>query len=170
MTALVLPTLDLYESWAACVADYEPGMTHGSGMWNLPEALQTDTDRDTCEALVALLRRLGREVPGTIVPSDYWWITDGADVIGFLAIRHRLNDWLLNEGGHIGYSVRPSRRREGHASRALGLALARSRELGIDRALVTCDDDNVGSARTIESQGGVLEDVRGVKRRYWIEL
>lgn len=169
MTALTLPTLDLHASWAACVAEYEPKLTHGSGLWNLPEGLQDDTDRDTCEALVALLRRLGRESPGR-VPSDYWWITDGDEVIGFLAIRHRLDDWLLAEGGHIGYSVRPSRRRQGHASRALGLALVRARELGIDRALVTCDDDNVGSARTIESQGGVLEDVRGVKRRYWIAL
>ena len=170
MTALVLPTMDLYETWAECVEEYEPGLTHGSGLWNLPENLQADVERDTCEALIALLRRLGRESPGTMVPSDYWWITDGDEVVGFLAIRHRLNDWLLNEGGHIGYSVRPSRRRQGHASRALGLALKRSRELGIERALVTCDDDNVGSARTIESQGGVLEDVRGVKRRYWIEL
>jgi predicted acetyltransferase len=145
-------------------------MLHGSGMWNLPDGLQADTDRDTCEALVALLRRLGRESGGARVPSDYWWITDGAEVVGFLAIRHRLDDWLLEEGGHIGYSVRPSRRRQGHASRALGLALQRARELGIDRALVTCDEGNVASAKTIEGQGGVLEDVRGVKRRYWIAL
>jgi predicted acetyltransferase len=169
MTLLVLPSLDLYDSWAACVAEYEPGMLHGSGMWNLPDGLQTDTDRDTCEALVALLRRLGRP-SGDRVPSDYWWIAEGDEVVGFLAIRHRLDDWLLEVGGHIGYSVRPSRRRQGHATRALGLALERSRELGIDRALVTCDDDNVASARTIESQGGVLEDVREDKRRYWIAL
>lgn len=170
MTALVLPSLHLYDRWAACVAEYEPTLLHGSGMWNLPEGLQADTDRDTCEALVALLRRLGRESSDARVPSDYWWITDGPDVVGFLAIRHRLNDFLLEEGGHIGYSVRPSRRRQGHASRALGLALVRARELGLDRALVTCDEDNVGSARTIESQGGVLEDVRHGKRRYWITL
>jgi predicted acetyltransferase len=169
MTALVLPSVDLYDSWAACVAEYEPGMLHGSGMWNLPQGLQTDTEHDTCQALVALLRRLGRETDGR-VPSDYWWIAEGEEVVGFLAIRHRLDDWLLAEGGHIGYSIRPSRRRQGHASRALGLALERSRELGIERALVTCDDDNLASARTIESQGGVLEDVRKGKRRYWITL
>ncbi len=104
------------------------------------------------------------------MPSDYWWITHDHEVVGFLAIRHRLNEWLLEEGGHIGYSVRPSRRRQGHASRALGLALLRARDLGLDRVLVTCDEDNVGSARTIESQGGIFEDARKGKRRYWIAL
>jgi predicted acetyltransferase len=84
-------------------------------------------------------------------------------------VRHRLTPWLLDQGGHIGYSVRPSRRREGHASRALALAVRRAAELGLDRVLVTCDDDNEGSRRTIEAAGGVHEDTRGVKRRYWID-
>ena len=104
------------------------------------------------------------------MPCEFYWITDGAeeDVVGFLALRTRLNDWLFNEGGHIGYSVRPSRRREGHASRALGLAVRRAAELGIDSALVTCDEDNIASARTIEHNGGVYEDSRNGKRRYWV--
>ena len=65
--------------------------------------------------------------------------------------------------------MRPSRRGEGHASRALGLALHRSVELGLDRVLVTCDEENRPSARTIERNGGVLEDVRNGTRRYWID-
>ncbi|MFI2707699.1 GNAT family N-acetyltransferase, partial [Nocardioides sp. CER28] len=69
-----------------------------------------------------------------------------------------------------GYSIRPSYRRQGHASRALGLALERAREIGLDRVLITCDEDNLGSARTIESQGGVFESMCGIKRRYWISL
>ena len=91
------------------------------------------------------------------------------EVVGFLALRHSLNAWLLEEGGHIGYSVRPSRRGQGHASRALALAVRRSAELGLDRVLVTCDEDNVASARTIERNGGVYEDTRNGKRRYWID-
>ena len=85
-----------------------------------------------------------------------------------IAIRHVLNDFLLDVGGHIGYDVRPTRRREGHATAMLRAALPWALDLGIDPALVTCDDDNVGSIRVIEACGGVLEDVRGVKRRYWV--
>src|SRR6478735_5179660 len=66
------------------------------------------------------------------------------------------------------YDVRPTRRREGHATAMLQHALPWALGLGIDPALVTCDDDNVGSIRVIEAAGGVLEDVRGVKRRYWV--
>ena len=88
--------------------------------------------------------------------------------VGRLAIRHRLNDFLLDVGGHIGYDVRPSRRREGHAREMLRQALPWAHGLGIDSALVTCDDDNAASLRVIEAAGGVLEDVRGVKRRYWV--
>ncbi|MFY9634598.1 MAG: GNAT family N-acetyltransferase, partial [Cellulosimicrobium cellulans] len=75
----------------------------------------------------------------------------------------------LEQGGHIGYSVRPSARRRGHASAALAAALPMARDLGISRALLTCDEDNFGSRATIEKNGGVYEDTRNGKRRYWID-
>jgi predicted acetyltransferase len=89
-------------------------------------------------------------------------------MVGFLALRHELTPWLLEEGGHIGYSVRPARRGHGHATRALALAVRRAAELGLDRVLLTCDEPNVPSARTIERNGGAYEDTRNGKRRYWI--
>ena len=74
----------------------------------------------------------------------------------------------------MGYGIRPSARRRGLATWALGQVLPEARALGMDRLLVTCHDDNAGSARTIEKNGGVLEDVRatelGLTRRYWISL
>jgi predicted acetyltransferase len=97
------------------------------------------------------------------------WIVDGDVFLGSLAIRHELNDFLLNEGGHIGYSVRPSARRRGHAVKALADALPMARELGIFRALITCDEDNAGSRATIEKNGGIYEDTRNGKRRYWVD-
>ena len=103
------------------------------------------------------------------VPCTYLWIVDGDTFLGSLAIRHELNDFLLNEGGHIGYSVRPSARRRGHAAAALASALPIALELGISRILLTCDEDNAGSRATIEKNGGVYEDSRNGKRRYWIE-
>jgi predicted acetyltransferase len=100
----------------------------------------------------------------------------GEHVVGRVSVRHRLNDSLLHVGGHIGYAVRPAFRGRGYATRMLRLSLEVLRDLGVDRALVTCDEGNGASARTIEKCGGVLEDVRpgGAgrprKRRYWIEL
>ncbi|MHA7291563.1 GNAT family N-acetyltransferase [Arthrobacter sp. MDT3-24] len=81
------------------------------------------------------------------VPCTYLWIVEGDTFLGSLAIRHELNDFLLNEGGHIGYSVGPSARRRGHAAAALADALPMSRRLGIARVLLTCDENNAGSGR-----------------------
>jgi predicted acetyltransferase len=74
----------------------------------------------------------------------------------------------MNVGGHIGYDVRPSARQRGHATAMLAAALPVARGLGIDRVLVTCDDDNIASRKVIEASGGVLEDQRGDKLRYWV--
>nr|WP_319464069.1 GNAT family N-acetyltransferase [Micromonospora sp. RTP1Z1] len=88
---------------------------------------------------------------------------------GFTSALARLSQ---EYGGHIGYGVRPSARRRGVATFALGVALSEAARRGIDPVLVTCDDDNTASARIIERHGGVLEDVRDTElgriRRYWI--
>ncbi len=174
VTALVRPDLRLHRSWAAAMGDHHPEGQHvnGSGLWMLSETEQWDLTESGCRRLVEVLLAAAEEPEDPDkVPCEFFWVTDGEpeEVVGFLALRTRLNDWLFNEGGHIGYSVRPSRRRQGHASRALGLAVRRAAELGIERALVTCDDDNVASARTIETNGGVYEDTRSGKLRYWID-
>ena len=106
--------------------------------------------------------------PSAYVPSTELWMTDGAEFVGRISLRHRLTDALLTWGGHIGYAVRPSARRKGYAGQALGLMLRRCAELGIDPVLVTCDVDNEASRRTIERNGGVYEDTREGKLRYWL--
>ena len=106
--------------------------------------------------------------PAGWVPSTtLWWVID-QEYLGRLTIRHRLTQRLLELGGHIGYDVRPSARRRGHATAMLAAALPRAAKLGIDRVLVTCDEDNTGSRKVIEANGGVFEDERGGKLRYWI--
>ncbi|MGW2831550.1 GNAT family N-acetyltransferase [Streptomyces sp. NPDC001286] len=106
--------------------------------------------------------------------TPHWWIVDGETYLGAIDLRHYLNAFLLEGGGHIGYSIRPSARQRGPATWALGAVLLKAPALGLDRILLTCDDDNAASARTIERNGGILQDVRhtqiGVKRRYWIAL
>jgi predicted acetyltransferase len=106
--------------------------------------------------------------PAGMVPSTTLWWTDGAEYLGRLGIRHRLTPHLEEYGGHIGYDVRPSARRRGHATAMLGAALPWAHKLGIDPVLVTCDTDNVGSRKVIEGNGGVLEDQRGLKLRFWV--
>ncbi len=104
---------------------------------------------------------------GIVTATQLWWV-DGQEYLGRLSIRHSLTPWLLEFGGHIGYSVRPSARRRGHATAMLAAALPVANRLGIDPVLVTCDDTNVASRRVIEAAGGVFEDQRGEKLRYWI--
>ncbi len=121
--------------------------------------------------------RLDDELPDTPrptgwVPCTFLWMSDGPgsdQFLGSIALRHSIDHPFLAEaGGHIGYSVRPSARRRGHATDALRQVVALAGRRGIGRVLVTCDETNVASARTIEAGGGVFEDSRQEKRRYWI--
>jgi predicted acetyltransferase len=102
-------------------------------------------------------------------PVTFLWMVVGDEYVGSLAIRHRLTERLLEEGGHIGYSVRPTARGHGHATRALGRALVLAHGV-VDRprVLVTCLESNLASRAVIERNGGRYEDSRGAVRRYWI--
>ena len=106
--------------------------------------------------------------PAWMVPSTTLWWVDGTDYLGRISIRHRLTPILLDWGGHIGYDVRPSARRRGYATAMLAAARPVAARLGIDPALVTCDPDNTGSRKVIEANGGVLEDQRAGKLRFWV--
>ena len=90
--------------------------------------------------------------------------------VGFLNLRLRLNNYLLNEGGHIGYSIRPSERGKGYAKESLRQGLQVAKEKNIHRALVTCSTENPASREVILANGGQFEDVRNGTERYWIEV
>jgi predicted acetyltransferase len=106
--------------------------------------------------------------PDWVHSSTYWWV-DRSRYLGSVRIRHRLNPRLLEVGGHIGYDIAPAARRQGHGTAMLRAALPIAARLGIDPALITCDTDNVGSINVIEANGGVLEDEREGKLRYWVK-
>jgi predicted acetyltransferase len=93
---------------------------------------------------------------------------EGSAYLGRISLRHRLTKRLLEVGGHIGYDVRPSARRQGHATAMLRAVLPLARAMGIDPALLTCDIDNVGSRRVIEANGGVFENELYGKFRFWV--
>ena len=120
------------------------------------------------------LRELGDEAQdespcpdGRVPQTTLWWVS-GNEYLGRISIRHRLTASLREIGGHIGYDIRPSARQRGHATAMLAAALPVARALGIDRALLTCDEDNLASRKVIEANGGVLEDKSGDKVCYWV--
>lgn len=124
------------------------------------------------------LAHLGTKEPGNgKVPDSVFFLLDEERdrLLGAVNIRHYLNDSLYREGGHIGGGIRPSERRKGCATEMIRLALDECRKLGIERVLITCEKDNVGSAKSIMNNGGILEnelvnEEGKIEQRYWIRI
>ena len=123
--------------------------------------------------------RLGRNLPENYEPGTYLWLVDHDEFVGEVSIRHRLTEPLLRFGGNIGYGVGFSQWNLGYGSIMLAKALVYASEvIGLEKVLLTCNDTNIGSARVIEKNGGVLQDkikdiIKGkerLTRRYWIVL
>ena len=116
--------------------------------------------------------------PGLVPATTFLAVDADGKLIGMIDIRHRLNEGLLRFGGNIGYSVRPCCRRQGYATQMLALALEECRKMQMQKVLVTCNKENIGSAKTIQKNGGVLEnEVAGkengedrITQRYWMTL
>ena len=120
---------------------------------------------------LAMLDRLRRgiEVTDGFVPATFLVAEVAGEIVGRTSVRHELNEWLLREGGQVGYGVLPAHRGRGHATEILRQSLVVARAAGVDRVLVTCDEDNVASRRVIEACGGRLDALPGYRRRrYWI--
>jgi predicted acetyltransferase len=115
------------------------------------------------------------ETDGKIPDTTLFCLDEDRNIfVGAVNIRHYLNEAMLLNGGHIGDGIRPSERRKGYATKMIGLTLEECKKLGIDRVLMVCDKNNIGSAKSIMNNGGILENeivVNGViEQRYWIEL
>jgi predicted acetyltransferase len=114
--------------------------------------------------------------PGRVPQTTFWLVEDNRKILGCSRLRHTLNAFLENFGGHIGYEIRPSVRRRRYGTQILRLTLEKARELGLRRVLITADSSNVGSRRIIEKNGGVLDSeavsqhTGELLRKYWIAL
>ena len=116
-------------------------------------------------------QEIGINLPEGWVPAiQLVAFSEKGQAVGFLNLRLCLNDYLLEEGGHIGYSIRPSERGKGYAKEALRQGLQIAKEKNIHRALVTCSAENPASRAVILANGGQFEDVRNGTERYWIEV
>lgn len=173
MIELVRPTVDLRVSFWRLVDSFDGAPVHGSGL-RPPDltALRAPVVFAEWVDWLGQQEWADTELAEGRVPSSYRWILQDGLVVGTIAIRHALTPSLLAEGGHIGYAVGSAHRRCGVASAALALALDLAARRGVDPALVTCDADNLASARTIDrarrERGGSLEDERDGIRRTWV--
>lgn len=120
-------------------------------------------------------RAKGENLPKGYVPDSTYWLVDNNQFIGRASVRHYLNNNLKKFGGHIGYAIRSSKREKGYGKQILKLTLLKAKKIGIDNALVTCDESNIASQKIIEKNGGKLKDKvkreNGIlTRRYWIKI
>ncbi|HET6296913.1 MAG TPA: GNAT family N-acetyltransferase [Kribbella sp.] len=157
---LIAPTTRLHTPWLEAHAEWGPGL-HEDGF-----GLESTDDVESAQGFASWVARLNAK-------SDHAtcrWIVEDERIQGGIALRHQLNE----RTGHIGYGIRPSARGRGLATWALGQILDQARVLTMDRVLLVCAADNAASAKTIEHNGGTLEETRPTEhspvRRYWIEL
>lgn len=121
-------------------------------------------------------RHAGKDLPEGYVREDFYLCREDGALVGVFSLKFELTDYLLTFGGHVGYAVRPSRRREGIAGRMLARGKEIARDLGFSRLLCVCDEDNAPSEKVILKNGGVREDTRFdpeervTVKRYWIGL
>ena len=179
--AFARPDARFHESWLEALREY-----HGEGRHHeIDEDYFEDPDEFAryCAAVNAGVERPGEpdfyfaRLYGTRMPGEWvdgyvpqtvlWWAA-GDEYLGRLSIRHRLTPHLLYHGGNIGFEVRPSARRRGHATAMLAAALPLAAELGIDPARVDCEVDNAASRLVIERNGGVLDEERDGSFFFWV--
>ena len=157
MPHLTLPTTSVRASYL-----------HGEREVAIEEGLPTSWIEDAAADFASFVdrRRVIREL--WEVPVTELWFVDRSDYIGTVIIRHRLTAALLREGGHVGYHVVPRHRRRGHATQMLAQAKTACHDLGLASLLITCGEDNIGSRRVVEANGGVLERIADGQARYWL--
>jgi predicted acetyltransferase len=178
MPNLVEPSAALAASFRSAMADFiaegrgGPDDDSALGRQLRDFAAQWHTE-EGFERFLAELRAEGDPSvppPANWVHSSTFWWAEGSEFLGTIRIRHELTRALLEHGGHIGYDVAPKARRRGHGTAMLRAVLPIAAGLGIDRVLLTCDVDNVGSRKVIEANGGVLEDERAGMLRFWVPI
>src|SRR5215208_3905126 len=169
MLVLVEPSLTYKDACLDAVREF-----HAAGEYSI-DAEQLGAIFEDLIARLAAAKDPANAPHGEL-PYEDFWLMEGDEWIGKLTLRTTINARYLYAGGHIGYEIRPSRRRQGYGTRLLHMGLELARKRGLQRVLLTCDETNLGSRKVIENNGGQCEnsvEVEGqsvLKMRYWINL
>ena len=160
------PRLTDKETVLEMMAEFEKSQSaHDGGFWDTENFVYEDWLETNMQ------KEIGINLPENLVPSiQFVSFDDVGRALGFLNLRLRLNEGLLNYAGHIGYSIRPSERGKGYAKETLRQGLQVAKEKNIKKALVTCSVNNPASRAVILANGGIIEDARNGVERYWIEV
>ncbi|WP_207797265.1 GNAT family N-acetyltransferase [Arthrobacter glacialis] len=173
MLKLADPAVTFHRSWVEAKGEWPDGHQDGSGI-RPGDRFETTKDFEAWIKRLTMPADPAMLFSGVQVNTSRFWIVEHETYLGAIELRHVLTPIMLEAVGHIGYNIRPTARGRGIATWALKAILPHARSMGLTRVLLTCDEQNLPSARTIEKNGGVLEDIRsteiGVKRRYWIDL
>jgi len=173
--ALIRPTLALAADFLALAADFRAAAPEPFRA--LAEVYRPDWSAAAMPAYIERLEQQSAGInldPGQVPASTFWLVRGGETIVAISRLRHRLTPALERHGGHIGYTVRPTERRKGYATRLLALTLRQAWERGLDGALLTCASANLASAAVIRANGGRLidefadEPAGAVTARYWI--
>ena len=162
------PTLEDKEATLEMIAEFDAAKSYMHG--GMGSAWKRAKDYEDCLKIVEQQEDAANLPVGWVPAIKFLSFDETGLPLGFLALRLSLNDKLFVEGGHIGYSIRPSERGKGYAKEALRQGLQVAKEKNIKKALVTCSTENPASRAVIVANGGVFEDVRNGVERYWIDL
>jgi predicted acetyltransferase len=170
---LIAPSSSFHRAWLEAHREWGPGQ-HEDGF-----GLDETDEIETAEGFAAWIRRLIEQSDSTRpmligqAHCTYRWIVDGGEILGGIALRHELTDFVA-QMGHVGYGIRPSARGRGVATWALGQMLDEAQTIGLERLLIVCEPENIASARVIEHHGGVPDEDAATDRlqtrRYWINV
>ena len=174
---LVKPTIKYKEQVKEMMEEARKHDANNQDIWAGYSSMQK------CKSYEEWLQKLDEDLdfknikPGRVPAATYFSVRKKDNkVIGIINIRYELNEYLENYGGHIGYSIRATKRRKGYGRKQLLLALEKCKEIHINKILITCIEDNIGSEKLIKSCGGIYEDTRYSEKennnfkRYWIDL
>jgi len=170
---MIAPTERLHTAWLEAHGEWGSGV-HEDG-FGLKPSDEINSPAGFAAWVACLATHSDPAKTAEAAPSlcTYRWIVEDDRVLGGIALRHESDDFVLRHG-HIGYGIRPSSRRRGLATWALGEMLNEARGSGLERVLMVCEVDNTASAKTIVRCGGALETARDTKfggaLRYWIQL